>query len=277
MFKIIEKLKLAEGIKKLVVEASKVSQNAQPGQFVMAIPFARGERIPLTIADFDKERGTITLIFQEAGFTTKKLGAMKIGQDIFSILGPLGHPTEIANFGKVICIGGGVGIAELYPVCKALKTAGNKVIGIIGSRTKRLLILESQMRRACNELYITTDDGTYGRRGLVSEILREMLNQPNHEEIKLVYCIGPVPMMRAVTELTRPFKIKTIVSLNPVMVDGTGMCGSCRVKINSRTQFACVDGPEFDGHAVDFVELQHRLSLFKDQEICLDQQCRANP
>lgn len=273
MFEIIEKEVLTEGIKKLVVEAKKIASKAATGQFVMVIPAERGERIPLTIADHDSQNGTITLIFQEVGYSTKRLGSLKIGQEVSSILGPLGHPTEIANFGKVVCVGGGVGIAELYPVCKALKQAGNKVIGIIGARTKRMLILESQLRRICNELYITTDDGSYGTKGFVSDVLKNVLN--NQKDLSLIYAIGPVPMMRAVSELTKPYKIKTIVSLNPVMVDGTGMCGSCRVKIGDKTLFGCVDGPEFDGHQVDFNELQQRLGLFKEQEICIDKKCRA--
>jgi ferredoxin--NADP+ reductase len=276
MNKIIAKGILADGVKKLVVQAPKIAENAQPGQFVMVIPEERGERIPLTIADFDRGRGTITLIFQEVGFSTKRLGTLKIGQQVYSILGPLGHPTEVENFGKVVCIGGGVGVAEVYPVSKALKQAGNKVVGIIGAKTKRMLILESQMLRVCNELHITTDDGSYGIKGFVSGCLEGILNQPGHGSVNLVYAIGPVPMMRKICDLTRPFGIKTIVSLNPVMVDGTGMCGSCRVRVGGKTLFGCVDGPEFDGHQVDFAELQTRLGLFKEQEICIDKRCRAN-
>ena len=277
MFKIIEKEILAVGIKKFEVEAKQITAKALPGQFVMVIPAERGERIPLTIADYDREKGTITLIFQEVGFTTRQLGSLKIGQEIFSILGPLGQPTHIDNFGKVVCIGGGVGVAEIYPVSKALKEAGNKITGIIGAKTKRMLILENQMRRICNELYITTDDGSYGTRGMVTEVLKNIiLRSSSPDSINLVYAIGPVPMMRAVAELTRPYKIKTIVSLNPVMVDGTGMCGSCRVKVGGKTFFGCVDGPEFDGHEVDFEELQSRLNLFREQEICIGKKCRAN-
>ncbi|MDP3143239.1 MAG: sulfide/dihydroorotate dehydrogenase-like FAD/NAD-binding protein [Candidatus Omnitrophota bacterium] len=274
MFEIIEKVVLAEGIKKMVIQAKKIASKAAAGQFVMVIPEENGERIPLTIADHDSQNNAITLIFQEVGYSTKKLGSLKIGQEVFSILGPLGHPTEIANFGKVVCVGGGVGIAELYPVCKALKQAGNRVIGIMGARTKRLLILESHLRRICNELYITTDDGSYGTKGFVSDVLKNILN--NQKDVSLIYAIGPVPMMRAVSELTKPYKIKTIVSLNPVMVDGTGMCGACRVRVGGKTLFGCVDGPEFDGHLVDFPELQKRLSLYKEQEICIDKKCRAS-
>jgi ferredoxin/flavodoxin---NADP+ reductase len=268
---------LAEGIKKFEIEAQKVAAKAQAGQFVMVIPQEKGERIPLTIADHDRDKGTITLIFQEAGFSTRQLGNLKIGQEISSVLGPLGHPTEIDNFGKVVCIGGGVGVAEVYPVSKALKDAGNKVIGIIGAKTKRMLILESQMRRVCNDLHITTDDGSYGTRGFVSDVLHNVVLSNPPGSINMVYAIGPVPMMRVVAEMTRPYKIKTIVSLNPVMVDGTGMCGSCRVKVGGKTFFGCVDGPEFDGHQVDFAELQSRLGLFKEQEICIGKKCRANP
>lgn len=276
MFKIIEKEILSEGIKKFIVEARQIATKALPGQFVMVIPVESGERIPLTIADYDREKGAITLIFQEVGFSTRQLGNLRIGQEIFSILGPLGQPTKIDNFGKVVCIGGGVGVAEIYPVSKALKNAGNKIIGIIGAKTKRMLILENQMRRVCNELYVTTDDGSYGNKGMVTAVLSNILGPTSPNFIDLVYAIGPVPMMRAVAELTQPYKIKTMVSLNPVMVDGTGMCGSCRVKVGGKTFFGCVDGPEFDGHEVDFAELQSRLNLFREQEICIAKKCRAN-
>jgi len=276
MYKILTKEVLTQGIKKMVVEAEKIAINAQPGQFVMVIPTEKGERIPLTIADHDREHGTITLIFQEVGFSTYQLGSLKIGGEIYSILGPLGHPTEIANFGTVACIGGGVGIAELYPVCKALKNAGNKIVGITGAKTRRLLILENQMRRICKDLYITTDDGSHGTKGFVSDVLQNLLKNQQQNHLNLIYAIGPVPMMKAVSDLTRPYKIKTIVSLNPVMVDGTGMCGSCRVRIGGKTLFGCVDGPEFNGHEVDFTELQNRLGLFKEQEICIGKKCRAN-
>lgn len=288
MFKILQKENLAKDIKKMVIEAPQVAQKALAGQFVMIMPEQRGERIPLTLADFSAQQKTITLIFQEVGFTTQKLGSLKAGGEIYSILGPLGKPTKVGNFGCVVCIGGGVGIAEIYPVSRAFKQAGNEVIGIIGARSKELVILEKEMKSTSSQLYITTDDGSYAQKGLVTDILEDILEKivnptlPRGEyatEVKkgypirkygeeniMVYAIGPVPMMAAVCELTRPFKIKTVVSLNPIMVDATGMCGSCRVKVGGQTYFACVDGPDFDGHLVDFKELKQRLGLFKEQE-----------
>ncbi|MDP2939032.1 MAG: sulfide/dihydroorotate dehydrogenase-like FAD/NAD-binding protein [Candidatus Omnitrophota bacterium] len=271
MFEIIQKQILAKGIKKLVVMAPRVAKKALAGQFVMVMPKEKGERIPLTIADSSSQNGTITLIFQEVGFSTKKLGQLKVGQNVSSILGPLGKPTEVAKLGTVVCIGGGVGIAEVYPVSCAFKNAGNEVIGIIGARNKQLIILEKEMKEICNQLYVATDDGSYGQKGFVTDALKKLLEAKKH--IDLVYAIGPVKMMHAVSELTRPFRIKTLVSLNPIMVDATGMCGSCRVTVAGKTYFGCVDGPEFDAHLVDFKELEARLNLFKEQEKCLLPKC----
>jgi ferredoxin--NADP+ reductase len=270
MNRIIDKQELAKDITKIVVEAPIIAQKARAGQFVVVVIDEKGERIPLTLADWDKEKGNIGLIFQEVGFTTKKLGRLNLGDFIEHILGPLGHATEIENIGTVICIGGGVGIAEVYPVSRAFKQADNRVIGIIGSRSKDLLILEKEMKDICDELFVTTDDGSYGRKGLVTDILKELfvaIEKSTHTKYpNLVYCIGPVPMMKAVSELTKDYNIKTIVSLNPVMVDATGMCGSCRCTVAGKTVFGCVDGPDFDGHQVDFDELKKRLDLFKEQE-----------
>jgi ferredoxin--NADP+ reductase len=270
MFKIIEKQELAPEIIQIVVEAPVIAEKAQPGQFVVIIVDETGERIPLTLAGWDKARGSITLIFQRVGFTTNKLGALNIGDQIQHILGPLGHPTEIKKIGTVICIGGGVGIAEVYPVSRAFKEAGNRLIGIIGARSKNLLILEKQMQGVSDELFITTDDGTYVRQGLVTDVLKELFETiEKSTQTKfpdLVYCIGPVPMMKAVAEFTKDYKVKTIVSLNPIMVDATGMCGSCRCSVGGKTVFGCVDGPDFDAHEVDFEELRLRLALFKNQE-----------
>jgi len=270
MFKIIDKENLAKEITQITVEAPQIAKKAKAGQFVVVVIDEKGERIPLTLADWDKAGGTITLIFQEVGFTTKKLGTFNEGDSIQHILGPLGHPTETKRTGTVICIGGGVGIAEVYPVSRALKEAGNRVLGIIGTRSKELLILEDKMQKICDELFITTDDGSYGRKGFVTDALKELfevVEKSQHTKFPdLVYCIGPLPMMKAVSELTKSYKIKTIVSLNPVMVDGTGMCGSCRCTVGGKTAFGCVDGPDFDAHQVDFAELEKRLNLFKDQE-----------
>lgn len=276
MFKIIEKQELAKDITKIVVEAPQIAKKTKAGQFVVIIVDDKGERIPLTLADWDKDKGNITLILQKVGFSTRALGNLKVGDSIAHILGPLGHPTEIKNLGTVICIGGGVGIAEVYPVSWAFKEAGNRVIGIIGARAKDLLILEHEMKGICDELFVTTDDGSYARKGLVTDVLKEFLEvieKSTHTKYpNLVYCIGPVLMMKAVSELTKNYNIKTIVSLNPIMVDATGMCGSCRCTVGGRTVFGCVDGPDFDAHQVDFDELEKRLSLFKNQE----EQSRAN-
>ena len=270
MFKIIDKEDLAKDVTQILVEAPQVAKKAKAGQFVVVVIDEKSERIPLTLAGWDKAAGTITLIFQEVGFTTKKLGTLNEGDYIQHILGPLGNPTEIKKLGTVICIGGGVGIAEVYPVSRAFKEAGNRVLGIIGSRSKELLILEDKMQNICDELFITTDDGSYGRKGFVTDALKELfevVEKSTHTMYPdLVYCVGPLPMMRAVSELTRSYKIKTIVSLNPVMVDATGMCGSCRCTVGGKTVFGCVDGPDFDAHQVDFEELGKRLRLFLDEE-----------
>lgn len=270
MFQIKSKEELSKDITKIIVEAPLVADKACPGQFCVVIARERGERIPLTLADWDKTAGTITLIFQKIGFSTKQLAGLEAGESIADLLGPLGHPTEIKKFGTVICIGAGVGIAELYPVSRALQKAGNRVIAIIGARTKELLILEEEMKNSCAELFITTDDGTAGKLGLVTDILKGLLSASERSTHTiypdLVYAIGPVAMMRAVSELTKEYKIKTTVSLNPIMVDATGMCASCRCTVAGKTVYGCVDGPDFDGHQIDFEELEKRLKLFKNEE-----------
>lgn len=263
MNEIIVKQELASGIKKIVIKAPIVSKKVLPGQFVAIVIDEKGERVPLTVVDSDKKKGTLTLIFQEVGKSTYRLGRLKTGDAILNLLGPLGRPTEIKNLGKVVTIGGGVGIAEVYPVTRAFKEAGNKIVSIIGARNKNLLILEKELRRASDELHITTDDGSYGRKGFVSDVLKEILSAT---PMDLVYAVGPVAMMGVVSKLTRPYEIKTLVSLNPIMVDATGMCGSCRVSVDKKTKFGCVDGPEFDGHLVDFGLLTKRLNLFSQQE-----------
>lgn len=277
VFRIIEKSNLAKDTARLVVEAADIAVKARAGQFVVVVTFENSERIPLTIAEADGNKGTITLIFQEIGFSTKELGALNAGDTLKHILGPLGTPTHIEQYGEVICIGGGVGIAEVFPVTKAMKEAGNRVIGIIGARSKDLIILEEQLQGACDELFITTDDGSYGKKGFVTDVLKDLLKvveQSTHTKYPhLVYAVGPVRMMQAVSELTRNYNIKTIVSLNPIMVDATGMCGSCRVTVGGHTKFGCVDGPEFDGHLVDFNELQKRLNSFQEKEECLNKLC----
>jgi ferredoxin--NADP+ reductase len=270
MFKIIDKKELAKDITKFEVSAPIIAQKAKAGQFVVLVLDEQGERIPLTLADWDKQSGAITLIVQKVGFSTNKLCSLSIGDSVAHILGPLGHPTEVKKLGEVYCIGGGVGIAEVYPVSRAFKEAGNRVTGIIGARSQDLLILQDKMQEICAELFITTDDGSSGRKGFVTDALNdlfEVIEESTHTKYPaLVYAIGPVPMMKAVAEFTRGFNVKTVVSLNPVMVDATGMCGSCRCTVGGKTVFGCVDGPDFDAHSIDFEELERRLKLFKEQE-----------
>ena len=261
---IVEKEVLTEGIKRIVVSAPEIANAIKPGQFLILRIDEEGERIPLTITDYNKSFGTVTLIFQEVGRTTKKLGRLNKGDKILNLAGPLGKPSEIRYFGKVVITGGGVGTAVVYPICNALKRAKNHITTIIGARTSSLLILEKELREISDSLYISTDDGTKGKKGFVSDILKESIEKG--EKIDYVFCAGPVMMMKAVSDITKPYKIKTTASLNPIMVDGTGMCGSCRVKVGDKTYFACVDGPEFDASLVDFDELATRLSLFSPQE-----------
>lgn len=277
MFRIIEKSTLAKDITSMAVEAPDIAAKARAGQFVIVLTHQNSERIPLTIADTDTGRGTITLIFQEIGFSTRELGALSAGDCLAHILGPLGTPTHIEKYGEVVCVGGGVGIAEVLPVARAMKEAGNRVIGIIGSRSKDLIILEERLQLACDELFVSTDDGSYGKKGFVIDVLKDLLRvaeQSTHTKYPdLVYAVGPLMMMQKVAELTKGYNIKTIVSLNPIMVDATGMCGSCRVTVGGKIKFGCVDGPEFDAHIVDFNELQKRLNSFKEKEECLNKIC----
>ncbi|RKZ21216.1 sulfide/dihydroorotate dehydrogenase-like FAD/NAD-binding protein [bacterium] len=264
MFKILERETLAEHINKFVVEAPLIAKKALPGQFVILRLHEKGERIPITICDRDPEKGTITLVVQEVGKTTYELGTYQAGDEIADIIGPLGKPAEIEKVGTVVAIGGGVGTAIVYPEAKAFKEKGNYVISIIGFRSKRFVILEEEMRKVSDELYVTTDDGSYGMKGFVSDKLKELIEEGR--KIDLVIAIGPAIMMKVVSDLTRPYGIKTIVSLNSIMVDGTGMCGACRVEVGGKTRFACVDGPEFDGHEVDFDLLIKRLAMYKEEE-----------
>ena len=264
MYKVIEKEILHENLVKMEIEAPLVAKSAKPGQFIILKIDEKGERIPLTIADFDRKKGTVTIIFLEVGKTTRKLGTLEVGDYIESFAGPLGKPSDIRKYGTVVCIGGGVGIACLYPLVRALKEKGNKVISILGARTKSLLIMEKEIGKYSDELIVVTDDGSKGKKGFVSDALKELIDKDI--KIDLVMAIGPVVMMKVVSDLTRPYKIKTLVSLNPIMVDGTGMCGSCRVTVNGEIKFACVDGPEFDGHGVDFDNLLLRNSRFREEE-----------
>ncbi len=264
MYKIVAKKDLASTIKLFEIYAPRVAKKAMPGQFVILRLDEKGERIPLTITDWSKEKGTVTVVVLEAGKTTKKLASMKVGDYILNFVGPLGKPAEVKNYGTVVFVGGGVGIALLYPEVRAFKEVGNKIITIIGARTKDLLIFEEELAKLSDELYIATDDGSKGHHGFVSDLLKKLLDEGKH--IDLVVAVGPVIMMKVISNLTKPYGIKTIVSLNPIMVDGTGMCGSCRVIVGGETKFTCVDGPEFDGHLVDFDNLIARNQRYLEEE-----------
>ncbi|MCF8009732.1 MAG: sulfide/dihydroorotate dehydrogenase-like FAD/NAD-binding protein [Clostridiales bacterium] len=266
MFKILEKREFSPVMKELVIKAPRVAMKCQAGQFIILRIHEEGERIPLTIADFNREKGTITIVFQEVGKTTMELGTLNVGDYVRDFVGPLGEPTHIENFGTVVCIGGGVGIAPVHPIARALKEAGNHVIGIIGSRNKDLLFWEDEMREVCSELHVTTDDGSYVRKGFVTDVLKEIVNERGTESVARVIAIGPQPMMKVTCGVTKEYGLKTIVSLNTVMVDGTGMCGCCRVSVGGETKFVCVDGPEFDGHQVDWTQLGRRAAIFKSEE-----------
>ena len=265
MYKILEKKEMAENtVCQLRVEAPRIARKAKPGQFVVLRANETGERIPLTMAGTDPETGAITLIFQVVGKTTALLRTLQVGDTIADVIGPLGKPSQIENLGTVVCVGGGTGVAVVYPITKAYKEAGNQVIAIIGARTKDLLILEDEMRAASHDLRVTTDDGSYGHHGFVTDVLRQILDK--RKDVKLVVGIGPVPMMKFLCRLTKVCGVKTVVSLNPIMIDATGMCGACRVTVGGKTRFCCVDGPEFDGHEVDFDELVKRQRAYLTEE-----------
>ena len=267
---ILEKESLIPGrTSKLVLHAPQIARNARPGHFVMLRMNPDGERIPLTIADTDPEKGTIIIVYLVMGKSTALLEDLKAGDSILDVCGPLGKPTHIEKKGTVVCVGGGTGIAAMHHIAKGHWRAGNRVVGVIGARTKDLLLFEKELSSFAHELLISTDDGSYGHKGLVTDLLRERLE--TDKDVFEVVAVGPVPMMAAVAETTRSFGVQTTVSLNPIMVDGIGMCGACRVTVGGKTKFACVDGPEFDGHQVDFAELRRRLGAFREQEkISLD-------
>jgi len=266
MFKILTKQELAQGtVVANEIHAPRIAAKARPGQFIILRVNETGERIPLTMADSNPERGTITIIYQVVGKSTALLKSLNVGDTIMDIAGPLGQPTPIEKKGTIICVGGGTGVAVLHPITRGFKQAGNKVIAIIGARNKDLLIMEDKMKAASNELYVCTDDGSYGHHGFVTDVLKAQL-QKLGSEVKEAVCIGPVPMMKFCAKVTKEFGIPTMVSLNAIMVDGTGMCGCCRVSVGGETKFACVDGPEFDGHKVDFEELGQRLTAYQPQE-----------
>ncbi len=263
MYKILEKRALNSEVTSLTVEAPFIAKKVKAGQFVIVRADEKGERIPLTVADFDSEKGKVTVIFQAIGFSTKKLAAFEVGDSISDCVGPLGVPTEFGCPKKAIVIGGGVGCAIAYPQAKALYNMGVDTTVIAGFRNKDIVILEKEMSAVSNKLYITTDDGSYGEKGFVTDVLADLISKDSYD---LVIAIGPVPMMKFVAKTTEEQKIKTIVSLNPIMIDGTGMCGGCRVTVGGEVKFACVDGPDFDGHLVDFDELIRRNGLYRQEE-----------
>ena len=276
MYKILAKEKLVPQIHLFRVEAPAVARKAQAGQFVVVRIDEKGERIPLTLADWDEKEGSVTIVFMEVGATTRRLGLLEAGDSITDLVGPLGLPSHIDNYGTVVCVAGGVGVAPVMPIARALKEKGNKVISILGARSKDLIFWEDRLSRVSDQLIVTTDDGSYGRKGLVTEPLKELLEAD--EKVDLVIAIGPCIMMKFCAKTTEPFGVKTMVSLNSIMVDGTGMCGCCRVTIGDATKFACVDGPEFDGHQVDWDLVMARQRIYLEEEkhaneIC---QCRAD-
>ncbi len=272
MFKIVNRKEMAGGTVILnEIEAPKIARKALPGQFVILKANEDGERIPLTMADTDPQKGTITIIYMVVGKSTALFRDLQTGQGYQDVIGPLGKPTHIEKVGNVVCVGGGTGIAVMHPITRALKQAGNNVIGIVGARSKDILIMEEEMRAASHTLHICTDDGSYGHHGFVTDVLKDVLEQG---DVQMAVAIGPVPMMKFVSLMTKEYQVPTLVSLNPIMVDGTGMCGGCRVSVGGETKFACVDGPEFDGHQVDFDELMLRLQAYCDEEQgCFEDYC----
>ncbi len=281
MYEIVDKQLLGPDVNLFEITAPRIAQSRQCGQFVMVRALAHSERIPLTIADVNKQAGTITLIVQTVGKSTMEISSLEKGQSFRDVAGPMGKPSHIEKYGTVVVIGGGLGTAVVYPQAVALKKLGNKIISIIGARTSELLILQELLDGTSEQLILTTDDGSAGEKGLVTDALQKLIDDPQ-TNVDAVYCAGPVMMMKAVADLTKTTNITTFVSLNPIMVDGTGMCGGCRVTIDGKTRFACVDGPEFDGHQVNFVELMDRLSTYKDHErqsaeyYCKSRKCKLS-
>jgi ferredoxin--NADP+ reductase len=264
MYKILEKNDLASKVYRYVIDAKDIAVKAKAVQFVIIKIDEHGERVPITIADMDANKGTLTLYVQAVGKTTTQLSYMKAGDQIMDVVGPLGKASHIEKYGTVVSIGGGFGIAAIHPIVREYKIAGNKTISIIGARSKELIIMEEEMQKISDDLRIATDDGSYGKKGFVTNVLQDMID--NNEKIDLVLAIGPLIMMKAVAEATRPHKINTLVSMNPIMVDGTGMCGACRVSVGNEIKFACVDGPEFDGHLINYDEVMTRSKMYINEE-----------
>jgi ferredoxin--NADP+ reductase len=274
VYDIVEARPLARGIKLFVIKAPRIARKQKPGQFVIVRLDDCGERIPLTITDANPEAGTVTIVVQAIGKTTMLLSMLQAGDKILDIVGPLGKPSEIENFGTTVIVSGSVGTAMAYPTARELKRAGNKVISIVGARSKELMVLEDEVRAVSNETYVVTDDGSYGDKGLVTDKLKQIMTT---QKVDYVLAVGPVPMMRAVANMTGPEKIKTMVSLNSIMVDGTGMCGGCRVLVDNKSEFACVDGPEFDATRVNFEVLMQRNNMYREQERESIERLQADP
>lgn len=269
-YKILAKTEICPNQFEIKIDAPYVVRNAKAGQFIIFRAEENGERVPLTIADVDKSKGELTLVFMAVGYSTKKLAQLGVGDELVDIVGPLGKPTEIKNYGTVVCLAGGYGAAPCYLIAKAFKEAGNKVYMIMGARSKELIFWQDKMKSACTELFITTDDGSLGEKGFVTQVLERLMNK---EKIDYAIAVGPMPMMRAVAELTRGKGIYTEASMNPIMVDGTGMCGACRLTVNGVTKFACVDGPDFNAHEIDFDEVINRTRIYKDIEKKRSENC----
>ena len=269
-YKILSKTELCPNQFELVIEAPYVVRNAKAGQFIIFRAEENGERVPLTIADVDKETGAMTIVFMAVGYSTKKLAELNVGDELIDLVGPLGQPTHIKKYGTVVCLAGGYGAAPCYLIAKAFKDAGNKVYMIMGARTKDLIFWQDKMKNACTELFITTDDGTLGEKGFVTGVLDRIIK---NEKVDYAIAVGPMPMMRAVAELTRDKEIYTEASMNPIMVDGTGMCGACRVTVGGETKFACVDGPDFNAHLIDFDEIINRCTIYKEEEKKRSENC----
>lgn len=263
MFEILKKIKLNDNTWEYAISAPRVAARCRGGQFIILRTDEKGERVPFTIADYDRQAGTVTVIVQTVGATTYKLSLMEEGDCLADFVGPLGNPTDLSSYGSVILVGGGIGSAVVYPQAAELKADGKRVTTVLGARSRELIIHESDFRERSDELVVMTDDGSYGKKGFVTDAVRELLDRGGYD---CVFAVGPLPMMRAVCELTRGYGVKTVVSMNSIMVDGTGMCGGCRLTVSGKTRYACVDGPEFDGHEVDFEEAINRSKIYKNQE-----------
>jgi len=267
-YKIVYKKELCPNQYEIRIEAPYITKNAQAGQFIILRVDENSERVPLTIADYNREKGELTIVYMAVGYSTKKLAALEVGDCIHDIVGPLGVPTHIEKYGTVVCLAGGYGAAPCYLIAKAFHDAGNRVYMVMGARNKELIFWEDKMKKVCNELYITTDDGSLGTKGFVTNVLDDIIKR---EKVNYAIAVGPLPMMRAVAELTRPYNIKTEASMNPIMVDGTGMCGACRLTVGGEVKFACVDGPDFDAHKIDFDEVINRSRIYKELETHCDE------